>query len=67
MECQKETDQKKIMLNNPNTTLHTSDEEMKHARSSNDESYLSDEFQSINVTINIIIFFNACNGHFVPI
>jgi hypothetical protein len=28
---------------NPNIISHTSDEEMKHARSSNDDSYLSDE------------------------
>ena len=39
------------MLNNPNTILHTRDEEMKHARNSNDDNYLSDECESINVTI----------------
>lgn len=32
------------MLNNPNTILHTSDEEMKHAHNSNNDNYLSDEW-----------------------
>lgn len=39
------------MLNNPDTLSHTNDEEMKDARSSNDDNYLSDECQSINVAI----------------
>ena len=48
---QKEVDRQNIMLNDPKTISHTSDEEMKHAHSSNDDGYLSDECQSINVTI----------------
>ena len=36
------------MLDNPSTISHNSDEEMKHAHNSN---YLSEECQSINVTI----------------
>ena len=35
--------QQKIMLNNLNTILHTSDKQMKQEHISNDESYLSDE------------------------
>lgn len=56
MECQKQADEQNIMLNNPSIILHTSDEEMRHARSSNDDSYLSDECQSINVTIKYYDF-----------
>ena len=59
MECQKEADQQKIMLNNPTTISHTSDEEMNLARSSNDDNYLSDECQSINVTIKHYHFFQC--------
>ena len=44
------------MLNNPSTISHTSDEEMKHAHISNDDNYLSDECQSINVTIKYYHF-----------
>ena len=48
---QNQVDQQKIILDNPSTIFHTSDEEMRHACNSNDENYLSDECQSINVTI----------------
>ena len=51
VECKKQVYQENIMLNNPSTILHTSDEEMRHAHSSNDDSYLSDECQSINAKI----------------
>ena len=55
------------MLNNVSTISHTSGEEMKHAHNSNNDSYLSDECQSIKVIIKHYNFFNACIGHFVPI
>ena len=48
MEYKKGVDQQKIMLNNPSIILHTSDEKMKHA---NNDNYLSDECQPINITI----------------
>ena len=47
------------MLNNPPTISHTNDEEMKHACNSNNDSYLSDECQSINVTIKNYNLFNV--------
>ena len=59
MECQKEAYQQKIYINNPNTISHTSDEEKKHARSSNDDNYLSDGCQYINVTIKHYHFFQC--------
>ena len=39
----KKQNQQKVMLNNPNTISHTSDEEMNHTHSSDDDNYLSDE------------------------
>lgn len=39
VECKKKVNQQKIMLNNPSTISHTSDEERKHARSFNDDNY----------------------------
>ena len=43
MECQKQVDQQNILLNNPSTISPRSDEEMRHARNSNDDMSSSDE------------------------
>ena len=59
VEFQNEVGQQKIMLNKPNTISHTNYEEMKHAHNSNYDNYISDECQSINVKISIIILFNV--------
>ena len=42
-ECKKQIDQQNIRLNYPNTISPTSDEEMRHARSSSNASNSSDE------------------------
>lgn len=52
----KQADQQNIMLNNPSTISHTSDEETRHACNSNNDNYLSDEYQSINVKIKYYRF-----------
>ena len=51
VKCKKEADQQITMLNNPSTISHNGDTKKKHARRSNDDIYLRDEFQSINVII----------------
>ena len=51
MERKKKVDQQNIVLTFSNTISHTSDKERSYACNSNDDNSLSDEFQSINVTI----------------